>query len=172
MTTNNQSWIAPSQFLRQNKITVTAGMILDPQELGMPEHPLFGALPVVRVIDAKADGSVFLHGIIECAVCGEKREIEPGDWFQVRRCRTHQKKAQRAAKAVHKTEEEKLAAKQEREAKYAMESAEREIKRAEEKAAAAMKRAEEAAAKLELLAKVAAEKGVKVSPKASEEQAS
>jgi Na+-translocating ferredoxin:NAD+ oxidoreductase RnfC subunit len=162
------NWIAPSQFLRNNKIKVVAGMVLDPQELGMPAHPVFGALPVVTVIDAKDDGSVFLHGEIECSECGETREIEPGDWFQVRRCRTHQKKAQRKAKAVHKTEEEKLAAKTQREAEQAVKNAEREIKRAEEKAAAAMKRAEDAQAKLDLMAKVAAEKGVGISPKTEE----
>lgn len=166
MTTN--TWMAPSLFLRSNKITVTAGMVLDPAELGMPEHPLFGALPVVTVLEAKDDGSVFLHGTIECSVCGEERDIEPGDWFQVRRCRTHQKRAQRAAKAIHKTDEEKQAAKEEREAKQSLANAEREIERMEKKAALALEKAEAAQARLALMAKVAAEKGAKISPKAEQ----
>ena len=167
MSTN--PWIAPSQFLRNNKIKVTAGMILDPHELGMPEHPVFGALPVATVLVAKDDGSVFLSAVIECADCGEEREIGPGDWFQTRRCHTHQRKAQRKSKAVHKSDEEKEAAKLEREAKYAAERAEREIARAEAKAKLAVEKAQAAQAKLELMQKVAAEKGVEISEKAAQQ---
>jgi hypothetical protein len=161
------STMSPKQFLVANKIAVTAGMVLDPEALGIPAHPIYGPLPVVTVLLAKADGSTFLAGEIECAHegCTEKREIGPGDWFQTRMCYAHKKKAQRAAKAVHKTPEEIEAAKLEREAKYASDA----IERAEKKLAAqkveAEKRLVAAKEKLELMKKVAAEKGVEISPK-------
>lgn len=160
-----KSWMSPKQFLVANKIKVTAGMVLDPVELGMPDEPRFGPLPVLTVLVAKDDGSIFLLGEIECA-CGEKREIHPGDWFQIRGCRTCTKKAQRSAKAVHKTDEEKEAAKLEREVKYASEAAIRAEKSMAAHVAAAEKRAADARAKLELLRAVAAEKGVGISGKA------
>jgi Na+-translocating ferredoxin:NAD+ oxidoreductase RnfC subunit len=167
------AYIAPSLFLRSKNIKVTAGMILDPAELGMEPHPVFGPLPVANVLDAKDDGSVFLHAEIACSECGETRVIEPGDWFQVRRCRAHQKRTQRKSKKVAKTPEEIEAAKIEREAKQAKSSAEREIAKAERLSAEAQAKAEKAAATLaELAAKralieqVAAEKGAEISEKA------
>jgi hypothetical protein len=156
------SYIAPSQFLRQNKIVVSAGQILDPTELGMEAHPVFGTLPVVEVVEAKEDGSVFLLAEMTCA-CGEVRQIHPGDWFQVRACETCTKKRQRKAKKDTKSPEEIEAAQAERDLKYA----EAAIARAEVKAAAAIAKAEKTKADLEarkaLVAKVAAEKNVPVS---------
>jgi hypothetical protein len=156
------SYIAPSQFLRNAKIQVTAGMILDPIELGMEPHPVFGDLPVVTVIEAKEDGSVFLLGEIECD-CGNLRTIHPGDWFQVRACETCTKKRQRKARRHTKSDEEKAAAQATRELKQAQDA----ITRAEEKAKVAQARAaklqEELEARQALVAKVAQEKGVGVS---------
>lgn len=170
------TWIAPSQFLKQNKITVESGMVLDPTELGMPSHPLYGDLLTVEVLEAKADGSVFLLGRCTCPVCGEAFEIHPGDWFQKRACNACSKKARRPSAKM--SEEEKEAKKAERTAKYAAERVVKEQKKAEEAAARAQKAAEEAQAKVEalrkaseeraaLIAKVAAEKGVAVSEKAA-----
>ena len=156
------SYMAPSQFLRSNKIKVTAGMILDPAELGMPAHPVFGPLPVVEVVEAKDDGSVFLLGEITCE-CGEVRTIHPGDWFQVRACETCTKKRQRKARRPVKSEAEKAEAAALREVKQA----EAEIARAQKRAAEATAKAEKAKADLEakqaLIAKVAEEKGVGIS---------
>jgi hypothetical protein len=165
MTTN--TWMTPSTFLRSNKILVTAGMILDPVALGMPEHPIYGPLPVATVLIAKADGSVFLAAEIACSHpgCVEKREIGPGDWFQTRRCHVHQKKAQRAGKSAAKTPEEIEAAKLEREAGYAAASIERAEKKLVAQKAEAERRLASAKEKLELMKKVAAEKGVEISPK-------
>ena len=155
------SYIAPSQFLRSNKINVTVGMTLDPQQLGMPAHPIFGELPVVTVLEAKADGSVFLLAEMVCE-CGASRTIHPGDWFQVRACESCTKRRQRKSRRHTKSEEEKAAAQAERDLKYANDA----IKRAEDKAAAAMAKAEKLNAELEarkaLIAKVAEEKGVGV----------
>jgi hypothetical protein len=153
--------MAPSQFLRQNKVSVTAGMVLDPVQLKMSDHPVYGPLPVVRVLEAKQDGSIFLLGEIDCE-CGAVRVIHPGDWFQVRACESCTKKARRKSKSVAKTPEEKAAAQAERELKYAEEK----LARLEAKKAAAVANAAKLAAELEerkaLIAQVAAEKGVEV----------
>jgi hypothetical protein len=158
---NESSYMAPSQFLRANKVKVTAGMILDPQQMGMADHPSYGPLPVVLVLEAKQDGSIFLLGEIKCD-CGATREIHPGDWFQVRGCETCTKKARRRGKSARKTDEEKAAAQAERELKYA----EDKLARLEAKKTAAVAHAAKLAAELEerkaLIAQVAAEKGVEV----------
>ena len=168
------NWMSPKLFLASKGIKITAGMVLDPVELGMPEHPTFGPLPVATVIEAKEDGSVFLHATIECSECGEEREIEPGDWFQVRRCSQHQKRAQRKAKKIAKTPEQLAEEKKVREDKQAAKSAEAQLAKAlakvealQVKAAKAEEDAAAAAARAELIAKVAAEKGVPVSEKAA-----
>lgn len=166
MTTTNP-WMSPKLFLASKGIKITAGMVLDPEELGMPEHPIFGALPVATVIEAKDDGSVFLHATIECSECGETREIEPGDWFQVRRCQQHQRKAQRKAKKVAKTPEQLASEKAERETKQAAKTAEAQLAKAQAKVEKLQAEAKAALEKAELLAKVAAEKGVPVSPEAN-----
>lgn len=162
------NWMSPKLFLASNGIKITAGMILDPEKLGMPEHPTFGPLPVVKVLDAKDDGSVFLHGEIECATCSEIRVIEPGDWFQVRRCQQHQRQAQRKAKKIAKTPEQLAEEKAAREADQKTKTAEQQLKVAEAKLAAAQKVAAAMAEKKALLEKVAAEKGAEISEKAEQ----
>ena len=155
------SYLAPSQFLRSNKISVTAGMILDPQQLGMADHPVFGPLPVVTVIEAKEDGSVFLLAEMVCE-CGATRTIHPGDWFQVRACESCTKRRQRRARRPVKSDAEKAAAQAARDLKLAQDA----ITRAEEKAKVAQEKALAAKAELDakqaLIAKVAQEKGVQV----------
>ena len=156
------SYMAPKQFLAANKIKVEVGQVLSPIEMGMEPHPVFGHLPVVTVLEAKEDGSIFLLGEIECE-CGATRVIHPGDWFQVRACETCTKRRQRRARRPTKSEEEKAQAQAERELKQA----EANIIRAEARAAAAAEKASLLQAKLEerrsLIAKVAAEKGVGIS---------
>jgi uncharacterized Zn finger protein (UPF0148 family) len=165
------TYIAPSQFLKQNKIKVEAGDVLDPTVLGMAPHPMYGALLPVTVIEAKADGSVFLLAQASCPKCGEAFELHPGDWFQKRACNTCSKKARRGSGL---SEEEKAARKAERDVETAQARVTKEAKKAEEaaeraqlKAAEAQAKVEEiraaAAARAELVAKVAAEKGVAVS---------
>ena len=161
------NWMSPKLFLASKGIKITAGMVLDPEELGMPEHKTFGPLPVVKVLDAKDDGSVFLHGEIECSECGEIRVIEPGDWFQVRRCQQHQRQAQRKAKKIAKTPEQLAEEKAARETDQKAKAADRALLAAEKKLAAATKHAEEMAAKKALLEKVAAEKGAEISKDAN-----
>lgn len=151
------SYIAPSQFLRSKGIKVTAGQILDPEELGMEAHPSFGPLPVVEVIEAKEDGSVFLLASFTCA-CGEVREIHPGDWFQVRACAACTKKAQRRAKKVVKSDEVKAQEQAAREAKLAEAAMTRAAAKVEALKAKAEKALADAEAKVALIAKVAAEK--------------
>ena len=156
------SYLAPSQFLRAAKIQVTAGMILDPQQLGMADHPVFGPLPVVTVIEAKEDGSVFLQAEMICE-CGASRTIHPGDWFQVRGCESCTKRRQRRARRPVKSDVEKATAQAERDAKVAADA----VVRAEAKALVAKAKADKALADLEarqaLVAKVAQEKGVEIS---------
>ena len=151
------SYIAPSQFLRSKNIKVTAGMILDPAELGMEDHPVFGPLPTVEVLEAKEDGSVFLLAEFTCE-CGEVRQIHPGDWFQVRACETCTKKRQRRAKKVVKSDEVKAAEALTRETKRAEQAAKSAQAKLEAAQAKATKLAEEVAAKKALIAKVEAEK--------------
>ncbi len=160
------NWMSPKLFLASKGIKVTSGMVLDPEKLGMPEHPVFGALPVATVIDAKDDGSVFLHAIIACSECGEERVIEPGDWFQVRRCHTHQRKAQRKAKKVAKSPEQLAEEKAKREADQKANAAERALAAAQAKVERLQKEAAEAAERKALIAKVAAEKGAEISKNA------
>ena len=159
---SQMSYIAPSQFLRSNAIKVTAGQILDPAELGMEPHPTFGPLPVVEVVEAKEDGSVFLLAEFTCA-CGEVRQIHPGDWFQVRACETCTKRRQRKAKKVTKSDEVKAAEKLAREAKLAEASAARATAKVEALQAKAVKALAEAEAKLALIEKVRAEKAAEAS---------
>ena len=170
------TWMSPKSFLGLNKIKVEAGMILDPDELGMPEHPQYGKLLTIEVIEAKADGSIFLLGQATCPMCGEAFHPHPGDWFQKRACNVCAKKGRRPSAKM--SEEEKEAKKAERTAKYAAERVVKEQAKAEEAAKRAQKAAEEAQAKVEalkkaaaeradLIAKVAAEKGVAVSPQAA-----
>ena len=151
------SYIAPSQFLRSKGIKVTAGQILDPDELGMEAHPTFGPLPVVEVVEAKEDGSVFLLAEFTCA-CGEVRQIHPGDWFQVRACETCTKRRQRKAKKVVKSDEQKAAELAARETKLADAAMLRAAAKVEQLKAKAEKALADAEAKVALIAKVAAEK--------------
>jgi flagellar biosynthesis GTPase FlhF len=145
MTTNTTSWIKPSQFLRDNKMKVKVGDVLDPASLGMATHPTFGALPVLTVTEADEDGRL-LAGTIVCAEDpSEVVHVKAGDWFQVRRCRTHQKRLQRKNSRSKLSPEVKEA----REAERAAAKAARDQKKAEEKAAKAAKRAEEEKARIE-----------------------
>ena len=155
------SYMAPKQFLAANKIKVTVGMILDPQQLGMADEPRFGPLPVVHVLEAKDDGSIFLLGEITCE-CGATRELHPGDWFQVRACETCTKKRQRKSKSNAKSPEEKAANLAERELKYAEAAILRGEAKVAKMAAKAEKARSEMVARQALVAQVAAEKGVPV----------
>ena len=163
------NWMSPKLFLASKGIKITAGMVLDPVELGMPVHPTFGPLPVATVITAKDDGSVFLHATIECSECGEEREIEPGDWFQVRRCSQHQKRAQRKAKKLVKSDEVLASEKAAREEKQAAKSAEAALAKAQAKVeklqAAAAKAEADAKAKADLIAKGTAGKAEQAGPR-------
>ena len=151
------SYIAPSQFLRSKAIKVTAGMILDPAELGMQPHPTFGPLPVVEVVEAKEDGSVFLQAEMTCE-CGEVRTIHPGDWFQVRACETCTKRRQHKARKIIKSDEVKAEEALTRETKRAEEAAKRAREKLVVAQAKAAKLAEEVETKQALIAKVEAEK--------------
>lgn len=168
----SQNWIAPKSYLAQNGIKITVGETLDPTQIGMPEHPLYGVLPTLVVTEIKADGSL-LHGEITCE-CGSVREIGAGDWFQVRRCEDCQKVAQRSArKPVISADEQarreaaKLAKAQAREAKQAEAKLAREAKQAEAKLAREAKKVEQLAAKKAKLEAVAAEMRTTVSAKAN-----
>ena len=51
----NQKKMTPKQFLLSKGIKVKVGDILNPTELGMPAHDLYGTLPVVAVTEVKDD---------------------------------------------------------------------------------------------------------------------
>lgn len=82
-------WESPKRFLRGKRLKI--GQILDPEQLGMQPHPLYGPLPVLVVLETFDDCSL-MRGQIRCATCGHHRIIVAGDWFQVRRCVPCQKK--------------------------------------------------------------------------------
>jgi len=143
-----QGWVSPKSFLQGR--TLTVGEVLDPTKLGMPVHPMFGPLPILTVTEVKEDGSL-LAGTAQCgeAECKEVLEIHAGDWFQVRRCRPHQRRAARAKSSKRLNPEVKAA----KEAERAKAKAERDALKAQEKAAKAAKRAQEQAEKQEAKAK-------------------
>jgi hypothetical protein len=141
-------WTSPMQQLKQLGVKVEAGQILNPVELGMSAHPQYGVMPTVKVLEAKADGSVFLLGEIKCE-CGETRQIHPGDWFQVRSCLKCAKRARRGSEKL--SEAEKTARAAERAAKVEQNRLVKAQTKAEAQAEKARKTAEAAQAKVESL---------------------
>jgi hypothetical protein len=141
-------WTSPMQQLKQLGVKVAAGMVLNPSGLGMTAHPQYGDLPIVKVLEAKADGSVFLLGEIECE-CGETRQIHPGDWFQVRSCLKCAKRARRGGEKL--SEAEKAARAAERAVKVEQNRLIKAQAKAEAQAEKARKAAEAAAAKVEAI---------------------
>ena len=165
----SSNYVAPSIFLKSHNIKVEAGMVLDPEALGMAPHPLYGALLPVQVDVAKPDGSVFLAAHATCPQCGEVFHLSPGDWFQKRKCNACAKK-----RSNRLPEDVKAERKAERDARYAADRISKAEARAKDAVARAERQAAEAVAKLErlrqerderaaLIAKVAAEHGVAVS---------
>jgi DNA-directed RNA polymerase subunit M/transcription elongation factor TFIIS len=147
------TWVTPKQFLASRNITVAVGDVLNPETLGMPEHPQYGKLPVIEV--TKADKGVFVEGVAACNDCGTQITIHAGDWFQKRRCERCQRKAQRRAANPPLSAEVKAERLQTRQA----EKAERDATKAQEKAA----KAEERAKKIQ---EKAAEKAKKIQAEA------
>jgi hypothetical protein len=141
-------WVSPKSFLQGRKLEV--GEILDPVKLGMPVHPTFGPLPTLKVTVVKEDGSL-LEGNYCCTEegCGELLEIHAGDWFQVRRCKTHQRRAARAKSSKRLNPEVKAV----KEAERIKAKAERDAVKAQEKATKAAARAQAIASKQEEKAK-------------------
>jgi hypothetical protein len=156
-------WVKPSDFIASKSIKVVDGSVLDPEQLGMPEHPTFGKLPVLTVLVANDDNTYFILGCIDCA-CGVKREVHAGDWHQVRGCKTCTKTRQRAGnRAAGASPEAQLLAQLARTVKEAERKAKLDAAKAK---VAAENAAIQEKARLEheaLVAKVAAEKGVGVS---------
>lgn len=137
----NANWMTPKKFFSNNKTKLTVGQIVDPAQLGMPAHPIHGALPVLTVTEVKEDGEL-LTGTISCIgqggdhKCSETVTVHAGDWFQVRRCRTCQKRVSRRNSRSRLSPEEKAT----REAARTQAKAERDAKKAADKAAKAEER--------------------------------
>lgn len=168
-------WMPPKAALKHLGIKVEVGMVLDPEKLGLPAHPIHGKLPVLTVTEVDEKGLV--AGLIRCASLGEEActedeghgpgivEVHAGDWFQVRRCSRHQKRMQRrkARKTLSpevKAEREaaRKAAKAERDAKKEAEKAAKAAVRLEKEQAAKAAKAEKLKAEAEAAAKQAEEK--------------
>lgn len=137
----NANWMTPKKFFAGKKMALTVGQVIDPTQLGMPAHPVHGPLPTLTVTQVKEDGEL-LAGTISCVgqggdhKCSETVTVHAGDWFQVRRCRTCQKRVSRRNSRSRLSPEEKAA----REAERTQAKAERDAKKAAEKAAKAEER--------------------------------
>ena len=153
------SKFTPKQFLASMGIKVNVGDVLNPTELGMPPHQLYGSLPVVEV--TKADDGNLVEGIASCLDCGTQVTIHAGDWFQKRRCEKCQKKAQRRAAHPPMTEVEKaevLAIRESKKAIVAAKHAEEKAAKAQIRALAIQQKAEEKALKIRQEAEMKAKK--------------